>query len=264
MNTSDLGKVSKEYDILSNTFLKSAFDLAPKSSDRVSTGSECIDDLLSGGLERGGITQIYGAPCTGKTHLCHLLSVVLPPPYQTVYIDTEISFRNERIESIANARELDCRNIIPRIQIAQPRNSKQQELVIEEVCSSVRSDPKVKLLIVDSFTSHYRSDYPVRSQLAERASRLNKYLNMLSTLAQTNNVAVVITNQSASYQHTEFEDPKPFGGNIVSSISRYMIRLECRRRSGIEAVLVKSPLQGYKICHLTIVEGGFLASDALN
>ena len=230
------------------------------TTDRIPTGSESFDDLLNGGLERGKITQIYGAPYTGKTHLCHLLSVVLPSAYQAFYIDTERSYSRERIESIANARGLKCRNILPRIQIGQPLSRKQQESCIEEVCSKVRSDSKIKLLIVDSFTSHYRSDYPERSQLSERASRLNKYMNVLSTLAKTSNIAVVITNQTASFQHADFQlnEPRPFGGNIVSYSSSYIIRLECSRRSAVDAVLVKSPMQGYRTCHLTIFEGGFL------
>ena len=260
MTTSDPGRVSQEHEIVSNTFLKSASDLATKSRGRISTGSKSFDDLLSGGLERGKITQIYGAPYTGKTHLCHLLSVVLPSPFQAVYIDTERSFRNERIESIANARGLGCRNILPRIHIAQPQDSKKQESCIEEVCSTVRSDPTIKLLIVDSFTSHYRSDYPERSQLSERASRLNKYMNVLSTLAKTSNIAVIITNQTASFQQADFQlnEPKPFGGNIVSYSSSYIIRLERCKRSAVEAILVKSPLQGYRTYHLTVFEGGFL------
>ena len=115
-------------------------------------------------------------------------------------------------------------------------------------------------MIVDSFTSHYRSDYPERSQLSERASRLNKYMNVLSTLAETSYIAVVITNQTAAFQQGDFQlnEPRPFGGNIVSYLSSYIIRLERSRRSAVEAILVKSPLQGYKTCHLIIFEGGFL------
>ena len=131
-STSDIGP-----DNLRGSFFKSATDMTSHTTDRIPTGSESFDDLLNGGLELGKITQIYGAPYSGKTHLCHLLSVVLPAPYQAVYINTEKSYSSERIESIANARGLDCGKILPRIQIGQPLNRKQQESCIDEVCSTV-------------------------------------------------------------------------------------------------------------------------------
>jgi DNA repair protein RadA len=259
MSTSNLRKTSEE---ASDSFFRSATNLLPDTRNQIPTGSECIDDLLGGGLEPKEITQFYGPPFSGKTHLCHLLCVNLPHPFHAIYIDTERGFRRERIESIANARGLDYLNILPRIHVAQPQNSIRQESYIEEAVSLIKSNPEVKLLIIDSFTSLYKSDYPERSQLSDRASRLNIYLNKLSSLAQANNIAVIITNQNSSY-HTAYEEPKPFGGNIVSNMSRYIVRLEHKRRSAIEAVLVKSPLQRYNICHLTLVEGGFLASEGL-
>ena len=163
-----------------------------QGKERLSTGSKNLDDLLSGGLETGAITQFYGASNTGKTHLCHLLCVVLPSPYQAIYIDTEGGFREERIQSIATARGLDWTNILPNIQVLQPKDSKQQESHIEDACSIVKSsNSKVKLLIVDSMMFHYIAEYPGRSGLSKRAHSLNIYMHMLHNLAQTNkNIAV--------------------------------------------------------------------------
>jgi RecA/RadA recombinase len=262
LNTSNLRKTSEEDEIVSNSYFKPATNLRPATRNRIPTGSECIDRLLGGGLELGEITQTFGQSNVGKTHLCHLLCVNLPSLYQAIYIDTERGFRGERLKSIASARGIDYENILPRIHVAQPQNSKQQESCIEEVISFIKSNPNVKLLITDSFTSLYRSDYLERSQLSERASSLNISLNKLSALAQVNNIAVIITNQVSTY-HTEYEDPKPFGGNIVSHFSRYIIRLECRRQNGIDAILVKSPLEGFRACSLKIVDSGFLVNNPL-
>ena len=147
-----------------------------QGKERLSTGSKNLDDLLSGGIETGAITQFYGASNTGKTHLCHLLCVVLPSSYQTIYIDTEGSFREERIQSIATARGSDWTNILPNIQVLQPKDSKQQESHIEDACSIVKSfNSRVKLLIVDSMIFHYISEYPGRSDLSKRAHK-SQYL----------------------------------------------------------------------------------------
>jgi DNA repair protein RadA len=85
----------------------------------------------------GEITQFYGAATAGKTHLCHFFCVILPSQHQVIYIDTEGTFRVEKIQSIAKARKLDPVNILQNIHVEQPKNSEQQELCIEKACSAV-------------------------------------------------------------------------------------------------------------------------------
>jgi DNA repair protein RadA len=256
-------------DFLSNSsFFRSAADAwqQQRRRERLSTSSEHLDDLLSGGLETGEITQFYGSPNSGKTHLCHLLCVVLPSQYQAIYIDTEGTFRKGKIESIAKARGLDPTNILQNIQVAQPKNTKQQESCIEEACSTLETtNSKIKLLILDSMTFHYKQEYSGRSGLPERAHRLNIYMYKLHSLAQRNNIAVVITNHTTVNPDTiEYANPQPFGGNLVSHTSTYIISLERRKRNGIEATLIKSPLRGYVSHPLSITESGFYDINFVN
>ena len=106
-------------------------------------------------------------------------------------------------------------------------DSKQQESCIKDACSVIKSsNSKVKLLIVDSMMFHYISEYPGRSGLSKRAHSLNIYMHMLHNLAQTKNIAVLITNQSTSNpRHGEFEakSPQPFGGKVISNKSTYIV-----------------------------------------
>ena len=130
--------------LLCPTTFRSAADLEfsgqqQRRKERFPTGSKHLDDLLSGGLETGAITQFYGSPNSGKTHLCHLLCVVLPSQYQAIYIDTEGTFRKGKVESIVQARGLDSKSILQNIQVAQPKNTKQQESCIEEACSTLET-----------------------------------------------------------------------------------------------------------------------------
>ena len=267
MSSPDVDSLPKQHKVsLSNNVFKSDGKFThQQGKQRLSTGSKNLDDLLSGGLETGAITQFYGASNTGKTHLCHLLCVVLPSSYQAIYIDTEGSFREEKIESIATARGLDWTNIFPNIQVLQPKDSKQQQSHIENACSIVQSsDSKVKLLIVDSMVFHYIAEYPGRSDLSKRAHSLNIYMHMLHNLAQTKNIAVLITNQSTSNpRHDEFEAriPQPFGGNVISNTSTYIVNLECGGGyfvSNIDARLIKSPLSSFNSRPLKIDESGFV------
>jgi DNA repair protein RadA len=117
---------------------------------RLPTGCKSLDNLLGGGIEAGVITQVYGPPGSGKTQLCHTLSVMLPSDYMVIYIDSEGSFRPERIKEIANARDFDSKEILQRILVTKALDIKQLESRIEAACSKIDSDNKIKLLIVDS------------------------------------------------------------------------------------------------------------------
>ena len=235
-------------------------NLSTLQRERLSTGSENLDDLLSGGLETGGITQIYGESNSGKSHLCHLLCTVLPVPYQAIYIDTEGKFRVEKIEAMAEARGLDCSSTLANIAVRQPINCKEQETTINEVYSIVSSNPRIKLVIVDSMMFHYRSQYPGRSNLSERSHRLNIYMHTLHSLAQTRNIAVVITNHSTKDPHSDsrYKDPRPYGGSIISSVCTYIIYFAHCSFDNIDANLMKSPIKGHSSHYLTIVDSGFL------
>jgi DNA repair protein RadA len=183
----------------------------------------------------------------------------LPSQYKAIYIDTEGTFRDEKLQSIAKARGLDPTNILQNIKVSQPKDSKQQESCIEEAYSNLEStNSKVKLLIVDSMMFHYKQEYSGRSALPERAHRLNIYMYKLRNLVQRNNIAVVITNHiTVNPDAFEYGNPQPFGGNLVSHASTYIISLKRRKRDSIEVALIKSPLRGYVSHPLSIAQSGF-------
>ena len=85
-----------------------------KSMHRCSTGSKALDELLLGGIETQAVTEFYGEFGSGKSQICHTLCVTARQPTSscgldsgTIYIDTEGTFRPERVEQIARARGLD-------------------------------------------------------------------------------------------------------------------------------------------------------------
>jgi DNA repair protein RadA len=119
---------------------------------------------------------------------------------QTTYCDTESKFRPHSIELIAQARGLEPSKVLQNIQVASPSNSHQQEKCIDGACSAIKSDSKIKLLIVDSIINLYKADYPKRSKLPKRQQELNKYMHMLSNIARSNVVAVIVTNHIQSLE----------------------------------------------------------------
>ena len=218
-----------------------------KAIERISTGSRNLDDLLAGGIETQAVTEFYGEFGSGKTQICHTLCVTTQMPKElngvegtVVYIDTENTFRPERIAEIARARGQDSDKILNGIVVAKAFNSSHQELIVGELGSQIRSHG-IRLVIVDSAVAHYRAEFLGRGTLSERQQRLNRFMHTLVRTAEVYNIAVVATNQVQSSPDTFFGDPtKATGGNVVAHTSTYRIYA---RKSGKNRVarMVDSP-----------------------
>ena len=218
-----------------------------KAIDRVSTGSNNLDDLLGGGIETWALTEFYGEFGSGKSQICHTLCVMAQMPRGqggleagSIYIDTEGTFRPERIAEIAEARKLDPEEILRKITVARAYNSAHQELIVKDLGKIIEAN-KIKLVILDSAVAHYRAEFLGRGTLAERQQRLNRFMHQLLRTAEIYNIAVVCTNQVQSAPDTFFGDPtRPTGGNVVAHTSTYRIYLRKAAKNRI-ARMVDSP-----------------------
>lgn len=206
---------------------------------QISTGSKELDQLLDGGIETGSITEIFGEFRTGKTQLCHQLCVTCQLPIENgggegraLYIDTEGTFRPERCLAIAERYGLSGENVLDNIAVARAYNSDHQSKLLLQA-AQMMVESRFALVIVDSATGLYRTDYSGRAQLSERQMHLAKFLRCLVKLADEFGVAVVITNQVvAQVDGNVFAGPgiKPIGGNIIAHTSH--TRLYMRKGRG--------------------------------
>lgn len=218
-----------------------------KSIQKISTGSKNLDDLLGGGLETWAITEYYGEFGSGKTQICHTLCCTVQLPTDqgglnggAVYIDTEGTFRPERIAEIATARGMDPDEVLKHIIVARAYNSAHQELIVKDVGRIVEEN-KAKLIIVDSAVAHYRAEFLGRATLAERQQRLNRFMHHLLRTAEVYNVAVVMTNQVQAAPDSFFGDPtRATGGHVVAHTSTYRIYLRKAGKNRI-ARMMDSP-----------------------
>ncbi len=201
---------------------------------KITTGCKSLDTLLEGGVETQAITESYGQFGSGKSQLGFQLSVMVQLPKERggldgacLFIDTENTFRPERIVQIARALKLEPEKVLRNIYVARAFNSSHQMLLIEKAPETIE-DKKIKLIVVDSLTSHFRADFSGRGELAGRQQKLNRHLHQLQRLADAYNLAVYITNQVMSDPAMLFGDPtRPVGGNILGHMSTY--RLYMRR-----------------------------------
>ncbi|MFP3293173.1 MAG: DNA repair and recombination protein RadA [Nitrososphaeria archaeon] len=229
---------------------------------RISTGSRNLDKLLGGGVETGAVTEFYGEYGTGKTQICSTLAVMVQMPPESgglsagaIYIDTEGTFRPERIAEIADHRGLDPARVLENILVARAYNSAHQELIVRELGDYLK-DGKYRLIVLDSAVAHYRAEYLGRSTLAERQQRLNLLMHQLLRIAENYNVAVVITNQVMMTPDMFFGDPtRPAGGHVVAHTVTYRIYLRKAGKNRI-ARIMDSPYHPEAEAVFTIDENG--------
>lgn len=219
-----------------------------KHIGRITTGSKELDVLIGGGIETQSISEFYGKFASAKTQVCFQLAVNAQLPKEKggldgtcIWIDSENSFRPERITSMAKAKELDPEKVLKNIIIGRAYNAEHQMLLAEKAGELVK-EKNAKLLVVDSLTALFRSEFIGRGMLADRQQRLNKHMRSLAKIAEMNNIAVVVTNQVMQRPDILFGDPTaPIGGEIVAHASKQRLYLRKGKEEKRIAKLVDSP-----------------------
>ena len=226
------------------------FSEARKQVLNIGTGSKNLNELLGGrGIETKAITEAFGAYGSGKTQLGLTLAVRCQLPKEmggaegkSVFIDTEGTFRPERIRQIANGLGLNPEEVLKNIFVARAFNSDHQILLIDKVSEMINNGEPIKLVIIDSLTAHFRAEFSGRGQLADRQQKLNKYLHNLMKMGEQHNLAIYVTNQVMANPAMMFGDPTTaIGGNIVGHASTYRIYLRRGKKGSRVAKLIDSP-----------------------
>lgn len=216
----------------------------------ITSGSKNIDNLLGGrGIETKSITEAFGAFGSGKTQLAHAFAVNVQLPMtqgglngKAVYIDTEGTFRPERIRQFAEGLEANSDKVLKNILVARAFNSDHQMLLLEKVAELIKDGEPIKLIIVDSLTAHFRAEFTGRGQLADRQQRLNRYLHDLQRMAEQYNLAIYVTNQVMSDPAQLFGDPtKAIGGNIVGHACTFRMYIRKGKKDSRVIKLIDSP-----------------------
>ncbi|KAG4305316.1 hypothetical protein PORY_001486 [Pneumocystis oryctolagi] len=233
----------------------------------ITTGSKQLDTLLAGGIETGSITEIFGEFRTGKSQICHTLAVTCQLPIdmgggegKCLYIDTEGTFRPTRLLAVADRYGLNGEEVLDNVAYARAYNADHQLQLLGQA-ANMMAESRFSLLIVDSATSLYRTDFAGRGELSARQMHLAKFLRTLQRLADEYGIAVVITNQVVAQVDGNASmfnpDPKkPIGGNIIAHSST--TRLSLRKGRGEQRIckIYDSPCLAEADAVFAITNGG--------
>ncbi|MDD1767584.1 MAG: DNA repair and recombination protein RadA [Methanomassiliicoccales archaeon] len=198
-----------------------------------------------------------------NTQICFQLAVNATMPHEkgglegeVIMIDTENTFRPERIVQISSALDLDPIETLQRIHVARAFNSHHQMLLVEKAMELAHDKP-VRLMIVDSLTAHFRAEYIGRGALAERQQSLNKHMHDLLRFSDLNNAVIAVTNQVAAKPDAFFGDPtRPIGGHIVGHTATFRIYLRKSKGGKRIARLIDSPNLPEAEAVITVSEEG--------
>ena len=250
------GRLEKEF-VTATEIYKRRQDIG-----KISSGTSALDTLFDGGVETQAVTEVYGEFGSGKTQFCHTMCVNVQKTKEeggldggVLYIDTENTFRPERIVSIAKARGIEPEKALDRIIVAKAYNSSHQEIILQEA-GPIIEENKIKLIVVDSAVGLFRAEFLGRGTLSVRQQRLNKFMHLLTRTAETYNIAVIATNQVQSSPDTFFGDPtRPIGGNVVGHSSTYRVYFKKSGKKRI-ARMVDSPHHPEQEVIFTVTEAG--------
>ena len=259
--------IAEARDSISLSFVRADELMRMKANvRRLTTGSRAFDGLIGGGLETQTITEFYGEYGVGKSILCHQLAINVQLPFDkggleggALYLDTEQTFRPEWIVRMAKSVGLEPTDAAQRIIYSEAYNSDHQILLLEKADQVIKEN-NIRLIIIDSLTSHFRSEYIGREMLAERQQRLNNHMHRMIRLARGFNAVAIVTNQVMSKPDQFFVNSvDAVGGHIVAHTSHTRVFLRRAANGPIRiARLVSSPYlpEGERIFKVT--EGGIV------
>ncbi len=191
-------------------------------TEKISSGSKIIDDLLAGGLEKGIISTLYGPAGSGKSNIAMLSCVnVAKQGRKVAFIDTESSFSAERIQQISNN---DYKLLMKNIILLSPASFEEQKKIFKQLNDLVNTE-KISLVVIDSVIMLYRLKKGSDEEIKKTNKEFANQLAILSQIARKRNIPVLVTNQV----YADFDKPNDFrmvGGDLLKYWSKCIVKLE--------------------------------------
>lgn len=233
---------------------------------RITTGCKALDELLDGGIESESITELHGEYRCGKTQLCHTLAVTCQLPISAgggegrcLYIDTEGSFRPQRLVAIASRFGLSPNDTLENVAYARAHNTDHQTQLLV-AAAGVMSESRFSLIVVDSATGLYRSEFNGRGELNARQNHMGRFLRALRKLGDEFGVALVVTNQVvANFDNSPVftaSTVKPIGGNIMSHAATTRLSMSKGKGNTRKVRVVASPCLPDRTTEILIGDNG--------
>ncbi|MHA1670117.1 MAG: ATPase domain-containing protein [Promethearchaeota archaeon] len=168
------------------------------------TGSTHFNTILKGGF-RPDMYLIFGANRTGKTQICHQMCLqAYIASSSSIYIDSENTFRPERIKQLCTTQGVDEEQVMKSILVAKVMSNSTLLLKLKEVDKKLKTS-NAKLLIIDSINNHFRADQGAINISHNKLK--NNFLSILQKLSDIAKKYEIILLATAQISPNFIEDP---------------------------------------------------------
>lgn len=199
----------------------------------IQTNCISLDKLLGGGFPTESLSLIYGEAETGKTSLAIQCVVnCARKGFKSLFIDNDGTFSYERLSQIA---EYDYEKISPFIIIIRPTTFEEQTKAIDHLEKVINQ--KFGLIVVDTLTSLYSIETDSKKGTFIVNRELNRQLAVLTQIAKTLNLAVIITSQVRSFTIKEKIELKPVAMRVQNFWSDIVIDMKKTSQIGVVQML---------------------------
>jgi len=226
-----------------------------RSLGKLSTGSPGLDGLTGGGYEEGKITEVFGPSNSGKTQVAIQACVMAAARgWKSVYVDTESTFRPERLVQMAESRGMDAKAALESVFSLRARDVEAQSRVLKRMVD----DPRVslaKLVVVDTVTKNFTLEFPGRERTGRRQGALGSYLNRIAIDAYLHRRVVLLTNRVASVTRSGISQDVNVGGLTLGRFVSKSIRLA--REGGLLYASLEAPATAGRRVGFKLTERGF-------
>jgi len=224
----------------------------------ISTGSDNFNKVIGGGFFSGKGYVIFGANRTGKTQICHQLSVqALENSFKVVYLDTENTFRPERVRELSESNKYNSEKTLKNIYVSKIMSNNALLLKLNELDSIIKSN-NVKLLIIDSINNFFRIER-IDKQISFLKTKTTylKILEKISNLTQRFQLITILTAQVApNFIEEAVIKEFPVGNQYLNHYFSEVLYLSYKEKDMIYIHLVNSHFLPEKKVIYTITKRG--------
>lgn len=243
-------RINKNIEVLEQVLEHSSLEKFNDQISLIKTSSHNLNDVFGGGLYPNKIYLIYGEFATGKSQICHNISLnlikqsnFLKEKTSLLYIDTENTFRPERIIEMAELNGYKDDNLLKNIKFLNIKSFDELKRLFKKI-EKEGLDPTIRLLIIDSLTIFIRTDFADADKSFKIIGQdLLDVLNLLINLKRKYKMSIVLTSQVRSVMSRSVKkriDVKPVMEYILNEYVDEVIYLRKGENDSRIALLVNS------------------------
>jgi RecA/RadA recombinase len=222
----------------------------------ISTGCNCIDQKIGGGIKPDSITLVYGEPETGKSTLVLQCAIncVVSGGGKILYIDCDNTFSTERLAQIAG---WNFDKVAERIVLFKPKDFREQTVLVDRIENYVDN---VNLIIIDTFTSLYSARAAESPKAFSTNRELNRQLALIAQLVKTKKIPLILTSQVRSVISDQTTSIRPVATRVLQFWADNIIFLKPTEMPRTVKAIVEKPTSTVSvtkaICYVLIGETG--------